>query len=61
MATTVEPKQSEWKPTRHELMIMATLSGLSLMVSLDASIIVTSLNVGFPFICLLLGRRLMVE
>ncbi|KAI1341989.1 major facilitator superfamily transporter [Xylariaceae sp. FL0016] len=32
-----------WKPTKHDLMIMATLSTISLMVSLDASIIITSL------------------
>lgn len=36
---------SHWKPSSRDLMIMITLSGLSLMVSLDASIIVTSLSV----------------
>ena len=43
-----DESQSEtppWKPSRHELMIMATLATLSLMVSLDSSIIVTSLSV----------------
>lgn len=36
---------SEWSPTRHELLIMITLSIISLMVALDACIIVTSLSV----------------
>ncbi|KAK7910702.1 major facilitator superfamily transporter [Apiospora marii] len=35
---------SEWNPTRHELLIMITLSIISLMVALDACIIVTSLS-----------------
>ena len=34
-----------WSPSSHELSIMVVLSILSLMVSLDASVIVTSLNV----------------
>lgn len=34
-----------WSPSSHELLIMIVLSMLSLMVSLDASVIVTSLNV----------------
>lgn len=36
---------SEWKPSFHELLIMAVLSLISLMVALDACIIVTSLSV----------------
>lgn len=43
------PKPSDaltaWSPTRHELLIMLTLSIISLMVALDACIIVTSLSV----------------
>ncbi|KAK7954731.1 major facilitator superfamily transporter [Apiospora saccharicola] len=35
---------SDWSPTRHELLIMVTLSIISLMVALDACIIVTSLS-----------------
>lgn len=35
----------EWKPSVHELLIMGVLSTISLMVSLDACIIVTSLSV----------------
>ncbi len=35
----------EWNPSRRELAIMAVLSALSLMVALDACIIVTSLSV----------------
>ncbi|KAK8030414.1 efflux pump fus6 [Apiospora arundinis] len=42
------PKPSDaltaWSPTRHELLIMLTLSIISLMVALDACIIVTSLS-----------------
>lgn len=34
-----------WKPTGHELAIMLTLAIISLMVSLDATIIITSLSV----------------
>ncbi|KAK7965872.1 uncharacterized protein PG986_000149 [Apiospora aurea] len=39
-----EQPLSEWSPTRHELLIMLTLSIISLMVALDACIIVTSLS-----------------
>ncbi|KAK8101844.1 major facilitator superfamily transporter [Apiospora kogelbergensis] len=35
---------AEWSPTRHEWLIMLTLSVISLMVALDACIIVTSLS-----------------
>lgn len=38
-------KQDDWTPSTHELMIMTVLSLVSLMVSLDACIIVTSLAV----------------
>lgn len=41
-----EPKQEEWKPQKQELLVMLTLSIISLMVALDATIIVTSLSVG---------------
>lgn len=34
-----------WKPSGHELAIMLTLAIISLMVSLDATIIITSLSV----------------
>ncbi|TLD36664.1 hypothetical protein E2P81_ATG02446 [Venturia nashicola] len=40
-SAAVEP---EWKPTTHELLIMLSLAVISLMVSLDASIIITSLT-----------------
>ncbi|KAI0021923.1 major facilitator superfamily transporter [Xylariomycetidae sp. FL0641] len=40
-STTSDP---DWKPTVHEILIMVTLSVISLMVSLDACIIVTSLG-----------------
>ncbi|KAH7303736.1 major facilitator superfamily domain-containing protein [Stachybotrys elegans] len=39
----VDFQHNDWKPSRQKKMIMATLSVLALMVSLDASIIVTSL------------------
>ncbi|KAI1613464.1 major facilitator superfamily domain-containing protein [Exophiala viscosa] len=34
----------EWKPTLHELLILVSLAAISLMVSLDATILVTSLS-----------------
>jgi hypothetical protein len=37
--------RSQWKPSFHELLIMVVLSLISLMVALDACIIVTSLSV----------------
>lgn len=40
-----ESINSEWKLTKHEFMIMITLSIASLMVSIDATIIITSLSV----------------
>ncbi|KAK8066871.1 MFS-type transporter [Apiospora hydei] len=43
-----EQPLSEWSPTRHELLIMITLSIISLMVALDACIIVTSLSAMGP-------------
>lgn len=38
----------DWKPNTQQLMIMVVLSVCSFMVSLDATIIVTSLSVSFP-------------
>ena len=40
--------EPEWKPSRHELLIIITLAIVSLLVALDASVIVTSLSVGAP-------------
>lgn len=40
------PHQDDWKPSGHELLIIITLAIASLLVALDASIIVTSLSVG---------------
>lgn len=37
--------KAEWKPSTHEVMVMIVLSVISFMVSLDATIIVTSLTV----------------
>jgi hypothetical protein len=34
---------SEWKPTRNELFVMISLSFISLMVALDATVLVTVL------------------
>lgn len=39
---------ADWKPNPHQLMIMLVLSVISFMVSLDATIIVTSLDVSAP-------------
>lgn len=41
------PKEQpeDWKPSGHELLIIITLAIISLLVALDASIIVTSLGV----------------
>lgn len=41
-------QEAEWKPTGHELLIIITLGIVSLLVALDASIIVTSLGVRYP-------------
>ncbi|KAJ9129343.1 hypothetical protein NKR23_g12557, partial [Pleurostoma richardsiae] len=41
---TVEPTSPEWRPSLHELLIMITLAGLSLMVALDACVVVTLLS-----------------
>ncbi|KAH8664348.1 major facilitator superfamily transporter [Xylariales sp. PMI_506] len=42
--SATEVTTAEWKPSVHQLLIMITLSTISLMVSLDACIIVTSLS-----------------
>jgi hypothetical protein len=47
VAVVTEP---EWKPTAHELAIMLTLSTTSLMISLDATIVVTTIEVCVGFI-----------
>jgi len=38
-----------WNPNQHQVFVMATLSFLSLMVALDACVVVTSLPVYKPF------------
>lgn len=35
----------EWKPTKNELLVMISLSFISLMVALDATVLVTVLPV----------------
>ena len=40
-------EQKEWKPSSRELFIMITLAIISLMVALDANVIVTSLAVRY--------------
>ena len=45
--TSHDAIQNQWTPTRHELLVMISLSLISLMVSLDATVIVTSLQVRF--------------
>jgi len=37
---------SEWRPSRNELLVMSSLSFISLMVALDATVLVTVLPVG---------------
>lgn len=44
-AGTAGAQTEIWKPNRHEFGVMLTLSLTSLLVSLDATIIVTSLSV----------------
>ena len=39
-----QPLCEDWKPSNHEKAIIYTLAIISLLVALDASIIVTSLN-----------------
>ncbi|KAF3059652.1 putative transporter C3H1.06c [Daldinia childiae] len=41
---TQKPAEEEWKPSKHEKAIIYTLAFLNLIVSLDATIIVTSLS-----------------
>jgi hypothetical protein len=54
MSTDVEAKGEdvavvpEWKPTKNEWLIMISLAFISLMVALDASILVTVLPVSRP-------------
>lgn len=44
----VQPQRKEWKPTSSEMLVMVTLAFISLMVALDANVIVTSLAVSSP-------------
>jgi hypothetical protein len=47
----------EWKPTKNEWLVMISLSFISLMVALDATVLVTVLPVGD--LCRLLECRLL--
>lgn len=40
-----ESVPEEWKPSGHELLVIITLAIVSLLVALDASVIVTSISV----------------
>jgi hypothetical protein len=42
-AQIIEPK--EWKPSLHQVAILLSLAIISFMISLDATIIITSLSV----------------
>jgi cell division protein FtsL len=42
------PAEVEWQPTKHEKAIIYTLATTSLVVALDASIIITPLSVNTP-------------
>ena len=44
----VQPQRKDWKPTSSEMLVMITLAFISLMVALDANVIVTSLAVSSP-------------
>ena len=44
-AETEAVAPSEWKPTKNELLVMVSLSFISLMVALDATVLVTVLPV----------------
>lgn len=44
-AGVLKDSATKWKPSRAEVLIMGTLALISLMVSLDATVIVTSLSV----------------
>ncbi|KDN71120.1 putative major facilitator superfamily transporter [Colletotrichum sublineola] len=47
MSSEIKPDNQgwEWKPSRHELIIIVTLSIMSFVIALDATVIVTSLSV----------------
>ena len=47
----LEPeKREEWKPRKAEYLVMITISMISLMVALDATILVPVLPVGHPLL-----------
>jgi hypothetical protein len=48
-----EKGTTEWKPRREELMVMISLAVISLMVSLDSTVIVPALPVSILFHSLL--------
>lgn len=49
----VQSQQTEWKPTSSKMLVMVTLAFISLMVALDANVIVTSLAVSLSWTCTL--------
>lgn len=52
--------QDKWEPSRRHMAIMATAALLSLMVALDACVIVTSLQVRYALECFSIHRMLTV-
>jgi hypothetical protein len=46
-----------WKPSTHELFIMLSLSLISFMIALDATIVVTSINVQDQYIGVFIPRQ----
>ena len=48
--TQVDESLPEWKPGRQEYLILISLSIISLMVALDASIVAPALTVSHPFL-----------
>lgn len=43
------PKVAEWEPSNHEKAVIYTLAITSLIVALDATIVITPLSVSFSF------------
>ena len=56
---SAKSSQVEWKPQKQEYLVMLTLSIISLMVALDATILVTVLPVSYMSINLT-SRRLTI-
>jgi hypothetical protein len=56
-----EVQMQQWKPSLHQLAIMLSLAICSVMISLDATIIITTLSVSLAVILVLTLKLIVIR